>query len=485
MGNKSITKNLTYQSIYNLLNLLLPLVMTPYLSRTLGVEMLGTFSYITSIINYFVMIACLGIDNYGCRSIAQINESNSRSLIKKVFWEIYSVQLVTGGFSVLLFLAFYTLFIKDNGLLFLIQGITILSFTIDTSWFFFGTEQFSLTAKISCFFRTLTLLSVLIFVRSKDDLSKYMLIMVLSLLINHLVLWFLLLKQIGVGKLDFHNFKRHMSADLALFIPVIAVSIYHTMDKTMLGKLSDFYNSGLYYNADKLINIPLGLITGLSVVMMPRMSNILYKDGNQKGKEFIGKSFELTFFLAVSIAFGIAAISKEFVPWFFGSEFYGCVELIYVFAPILAIKAISSLIQTQYLIPNSNERVYTISVFIGAVFNLVLNYILIPLYGALGATVATFVAEFLVCISEMFALRKDVDFFRMILSNSIYICIGFIMYLCVRIVANLLSVNITYKILIEIIVGVLIYIIGSFIYWVIHPNSIFNVFLRDMHSNNS
>ena len=53
------------------------------------------------------------------------------------------------------------------------------------------------------------------------------------------------------------------------------MSVYHSMDKTMLGILSTYLQSGYYYNVDKVVNIPLGIIVGIGTVMLPRMSNLL------------------------------------------------------------------------------------------------------------------------------------------------------------------------------------------------------------------
>ena len=66
-----------------------------------------------------------------------------------------------------------------------------------------------------------------------------------------------------------------------LFIPVLAYSIYKVMDKIMLGNMSSYDQVGFYNNAEKIINIPMGIITALGTVMLPRMSNIV-ANGDKK-----------------------------------------------------------------------------------------------------------------------------------------------------------------------------------------------------------
>ena len=66
---KSLKKNLTYQTIYQVLVTITPLITSPYLSRKLGAAGLGIYSYTQSIVNYFVLFAMLGFINYGTRTI--------------------------------------------------------------------------------------------------------------------------------------------------------------------------------------------------------------------------------------------------------------------------------------------------------------------------------------------------------------------------------------------------------------------------------
>ena len=86
MSKKSICKNYIYNVGYQLLLLVVPLVTTPYISRVLGPEGIGVYSYTTSIASYFVIFAVLGTATFGQREIAyQQQEPEKRSII---FWEI-------------------------------------------------------------------------------------------------------------------------------------------------------------------------------------------------------------------------------------------------------------------------------------------------------------------------------------------------------------------------------------------------------------
>ena len=94
------------------------------------------------------------------------------------------------------------------------------------------------------------------------------------------------------------------------------------MDKIMLGIMSTKLEVGFYENAEKIISIPLAIITALGTVMLPRMSNIIANGDEKKFKEYISKSMEFIIFLASPIVLGLISIAKEFAPVYFGNEFY-------------------------------------------------------------------------------------------------------------------------------------------------------------------
>ena len=83
MAKKSITRNYIYNMVYQVLILILPFITTPYLSRVLGAEGIGIYSYTYAIVTYFILFGSLGIALYGQREIAYAQEN--KTLRKKIF----------------------------------------------------------------------------------------------------------------------------------------------------------------------------------------------------------------------------------------------------------------------------------------------------------------------------------------------------------------------------------------------------------------
>lgn len=182
----SIKKNFLYNAFYQVLTLILPLITTPYISRVMGAERVGVYSYAYSIAYYFGMFILLGTNNYGNRTIASVRDD--KKILSKTFWSIYAMQLFLGLFVSTVYLM-YVFVIAEEQMMALLQIIYLISVALDISWFFFGIEQFKLTVTRNTIIKILTVVAMLLFVKSIDDLYIYALIMVGSSLISQIFLW--------------------------------------------------------------------------------------------------------------------------------------------------------------------------------------------------------------------------------------------------------------------------------------------------------
>ena len=473
-----IKRNLGYQTVYQILNTCLPLVTSPYLARVLGAEKQGIFSYTQSIVNYFTLFAMLGVVNYGTRTIAE--SKKEKSIISYTFWNIYLFQIITSIVSLMLYAAYLVIVSPDNQLICFIQGLYLIGSFLDANWLFFGLEKFKITVTRNLVVRILSVAAILLLVKNRDDLWIYTLIMAGSPVLSNIIIWRFIPKEIDIHfskYLNIGEIKQHIKPNLILFIPLLGMSVYHVMDKTMLGILSSYEQVGYYYNADKVINIPIGVISGVGTVMLPRMSTLFSNNKIEDIKKYFFTSIEGIIICASAMAFGISAISKEFTPIFFGNGFEPCINLIIVLSPVLIIKGLSQTARMQFLIPSKREKVFVHSVFLGAAVNLVANIAFIPSYGALGAVLGTLLAELVSCVWQFAKMNSQINVFQTLIKSISYLVIGFVMYIVVRRSALLVPKGIT-GLAIEIIIGSLVYSVLCFLFLKITNNEILKIILR-------
>ena len=458
---KSLQKNFLYNVLYQILLVILPLITAPYISRTLGATAVGVYSYTYSVAYYFLLIAMLGIGNHGNRSIAAVRDD--RKKLDKTFSSIYSLQVITFSIAILAYAFYLVLFVKDNRLIVLLQLIYVTSGLFDIGWLFFGLEQFKLTVARNTLIKISTVVLMFVFVHKPSDLWKYTLIMSAGTLFSQAYLWLYVKKYVSFEKCSVKEITSNIKPVLILFIPVLAYSIYKVMDKIMLGNMSSYDQVGFYNNAEKIINIPMGIITALGTVMLPRMSNIVANGDKKRVDDYIRISAKLVTLLSSAIAFGLMGVSSVLAPVFFGDEFIACGEIIRLLSVTVFFIAWANVIRTQYLIPNKRDSIYLTSTMVGAILNLIINWMLIPKYQANGAAFGTIVAEFSVMLVQMVAVKNELPMRKYIMSYSPILIIGLIMAVLVDRIGIKLGVSVS-TLAIQILAGGFFFCIATIAY---------------------
>ncbi|MGN0203129.1 MAG: flippase [Coprococcus sp.] len=466
----SIKKNFMYNVIYQIMLIILPLITTPYISRVLGSDGVGTYAYTYTVANYFMLAAMLGVKNYGNRSIAAVRDN--KALLGKIFWQIYGLQFLCSIIALTAYFGYVFFFEENYRTIALIQGIYVLSGLLDISWFFFGLEEFKITVFRNIAVRLISLACIFIFVRTRSDLWKYTLIMTLGILCSQGYLWLYIRRMVDWYQPKAADMLKHLRSELILFIPIIAVSLYKMMDKIMLGQMSTIHQVGYYESSEKILNIPLGVITALGTVMLPRMSNLVAKGKIKESTRYIYNSMLFAMFLAAAMMFGIAGVAEDLVPVFLGEEYMPCILLLRVMTPTIPFIAWANVIRTQYLIPNHEDRSYIISVVLGAVVNLCINILLIPRLDAMGAVIGTVCAEGGVCLCQTLMVRKKLDIMKYLRDTVLFFVIGGGMLLLILSIRQLFA-NAIVALVIEIMAGGAVYVLVSGIYFALtHRSSV-------------
>ena len=344
-----------------------------------------------------------------------------------------------------------------------IESIIVLSYVLDITWFFFGLEQFAVTVTRNAIIKIATVVAIFIFVRSREDLWIYALIMSCGMLFSQIYLWLRIRKYADFCKPSWSQVKSNIKPVLMLFIPAIAYSIYKLLDKVMLGAMSSMSQVGLFDNAEKIINIPSSLITAFGTVMMPRIT-VLLGTGDEHRISYLNKiSVRYFTLLVVGAAFGLAGICNVLAPVYFGSEFVGSAPIIAGLGFSLIFVTWANVIRTQYLIPNKLDKPYVISSVIGALANLAVNIILIPKFAGIGAMIGTIIAEFTVFFVQLILVRRSFPMSQYLQPVLFLFPIGMIMFAVVYWIGAYMG-NTIITLIIQILVGGFLYLSGSMVY---------------------
>lgn len=435
-----VVKNYIYNLSYQILVLIVPLITTPYVARALGVKGVGIFSYTNSIVQYFILFGCIGLNLYGQREVAYVE--NEKAKRDKVFWELVILRIITVSFSLLVY--FFSLASHgEYSLIFLLMSFDVLASMIDISWFFQGIEDFKKIVVRNFIVKIIGVVLIFLFVKSSNDLYLYVICQSATLLLGNLSMWAYIPKLVGNIEVKKLNIKKHIKPTIVLFLPQIATSVYTVLDKTMIGLLTGIEEEVAYYEqGQKIVKIAMALVTSLGTVMMPRIANLFKQNQLEEVREQLLKSFRFVFFLSFPMMFGLMAISYNFVPWFFGSGYDKVAPNMMVISPILVIIALSNIMGTQYLLPIGRQKEYTLSVVVGCFVNFSMNLLLIPRFLSIGAAIATVIGESSVTGVQIYCTRKDFNFKQIIETNSHYIISSFFMFALINSLARYLRPSI-------------------------------------------
>ena len=431
----STKKNAAYNVAYRMFSVLLPLVTAPYLSRTVGTYGVGLYSKAWSISYIFCLIGMLGLNDYGVRTIAQVRDD--REELDRTFSGIWQMQLMVAGITLLFWLGYVFFIAGEEKVLAFHLTMMSVSCLCSFDWCLMGLDIFRPIALRNTFVKTAAAVCVFIFVKNENDLWIYAFVWSLATLLGNLSCAATLKGKVTYHRVPMRESLKHLAPCAVLFVSVMAVNIYRTMDKVMVSTIAGVDQNGLYENAEKIIYCLSGFILAIGTVMMPKISNWQKKGETEKIARNIDRSMDLVICMVSAMAFGVAAVADKFAPLFYGDDFRYSGTLMAPLGFTLIMIGFANVIRTQVVLPQKRDTIFVKSVCCGAVVNLIANALLIPSMKSMGAVIGTLLAEMTVPVVQFLLLRKELPYRTYISYVGIYAVIGGIMLVCVRLVGRL------------------------------------------------
>ena len=453
MSKKSIKKNYLYNVLYELLLLLTPLITTPYLSRVLGADGVGTVSYAESIVSYFTLVATLGMTTFGRREISYVQDNKKERT--RVFWETNILEFITTFIVLMVYLPFALH--QNNHVMYLILSLNLFAVMANITWFFQGIEEFGKIVFRNIVFKVINIVYIFIKVKTKEDINFYVFGMAFFLFLSNVSLWLYLPKYIEKPELkNLHPFK-NVRTVLSLFLPTIAIQVYTVLDKTMIGVITrNAFENGYYEQAIKISKMALTVVTSLGTVMIPRIGYHYAKGEFDKVEAFMYRAYRFVWFMGIPLCFGLIGVASNFVPWFYGSGFEKVIPLLNVLSFLILAIGINNVTGIQYFIPTKRQNLFTFTVVIGACVNFGLNYILIRYYQSIGAAIASVTAETVIALVQLYIVRNELSPIKIFTSSGHYLIAGMAMLVSLKYLGIILSPSIAHT-FIMIISGALLY----------------------------
>lgn len=441
--------------------MVIPLILAPYLSRTLKETALGVFSYVNSIAAYFVAMSMLGIARHGQRIISE--NANDDIKLRRSFWSLFTVHIIISIISFFVYLLFAIFLVNNDKPIFIIEILYVASAVFDITWLFYGLENFKSVVIKNALVKIFECICVFVFVKQPDDLGIYTFINAISILIGQAIMIPQAVKAVKPIKFTMSDAKAHIKPLMIFSISVIASFMYTVFDKTLLGLMSAKKYVAFYEYSNKIVNVPKTIIGVTGTVMFPRACRLAAAGNIDGQRKYIKLSYFITSFLGMASLFGLIGIADTFSIIYYGNSFKICGKIMACMAPLVYIVGAGDILRTQYMIPNHMDKQFNFCIIFNAIINLLLSITLIPIIGVYGAVVGSVSAEIFGFIVQMIICRRFIKVNEILKELIPFILIGILMLIGIRYIDILVKTSVI-KLLFEVLVGAFIYCALTFIY---------------------
>lgn len=409
MKEKNLAKNAIFNVVYKIFNIIFPLVTAAYISRILLAVGVGKFNIAQNIVQYFVLVAPLGLINHGTREIAR--QKGNRKGQLETFSSLFLINLIS---TALCTVAYYSIifsvpYFASERLLFSAVGIQLILNVLNVEWFFQGNEDYVYISIRNIVVKLIAMILMFVFVKKSSDYVIYALIYSFGITGNYLLN---ILKAFKRGvRLSFKGIRiiEHLRPLFVLLASTIAIELYTLVDTTMLGAICGDEIVGYYSNAAKLDRIIIGLIAAIGAVLLPRLS--FYRENGMvdETNKLISSIVMMITFLALPCFVGVLFLARPLVLTLFGQAFEPSILTVRIGSGLFLTLAYSNLFGTQVLLSNGQETKLLFCTLVGAGINISLNLFLIRFYQQNGAIIASVISEFTVCLLSYLFARKYVS----------------------------------------------------------------------------
>lgn len=456
MMNKSIKTNALMNIIKQLCSISFPLITFPYISRVLGSENYGKYNFGISIVNYFSLIAALGIANYAIREGARLRQRKQE--FERFSNEIFSINVVT---TIISYILLFLILIISNRLygyskLILLQSTIIIFNTIGVDWINSIYEDYTYITLRYVIFQIISIILLFILVKQPNDYFKYAFIVVLASVGANVLNIFHIRKYVKIKFILNMNFYKHIIPMIILFCNSLAVTIYVNSDTTLLGLIENNEIVGLYSIAVKIYMVIKQLLNAMIIVAIPRLSLLIANDEWEKYNDLINKIFKICLTLILPIIVGLFILSKDIILVVGGEQYINGYMALRILSIALFFAVFACFFTNSILLINRKEKYFLKATILASITNLLVNFIAIPMMSLNGAAMTTVIAEFIVLMTAIYYSKGDYKLYNIhqLLFSCIFGCIS-IISICIFLQYRVL--NVICRIFLSIILSIILY----------------------------
>ena len=460
----TLFKNTIYKSMLSMVNIVVPLVIGPYIMRLLDVDLYGLYNRVFADFQMFLAFASFGVYTLGVREISKIR--NDKEKVSKLFTNLFVISFLSNMLVLIIYLIFSL--ITSTGLarvLYLVMSIQIIANVFYVEFVNEALENYKFITIKSIIVKIIYFLAILLAVRNPHDIVIYAVIVSLTNFLNNIISFIYAKHRISF---DFSKIqiKKYIKPLIAVLVITNADLLYSQLDRVMLGRYVSGVSVTVYYTAYYLISTLSAIPYSIINVSIPRLSYLLKNEGKEIYEEKLNNSISSLIFIIVPMCLGVFVLSKEAIILYAGKKYLMAIVPLMIACITRIFISLESVMNNLVMYPNNREdRILKVSLTCG-ISNLIINYLLVlfKIFSPLTALATTGLVELTIFIIHYTYARKKMNIDVRVFSkkNMTYILLS-LLFIPISLIIRSLNLNFYINIIVIVMLCSLMYFIVLYI----------------------
>ena len=395
--SRSVLKNILSKSVMGIFNMLVPLLVIPYVYRVLNPQTVGYVEYGATLYSYFGLLGVLGIYNYGLREVSRVRDDLGK--VQELYKNLFVTGLLSNLFFFVVYIAFTYFFIHDPVLreIMFVNSLALLAQIFSIEWMNEAYEEYTFIAVKTVIVRTCNVVLIFLLVKNAGDYLAYVYIITLYWFVCYGISFFYIQKHVRLsikGLFQGLHLRRYIVPLLLILVLNNTAILYTVADRTMLGYYCGEEEVAYYSIGQKMIEIMNYLLLAAVFVMVPRLSNYLGQDKMQYERS-LQRVMRATLMIVCPIAIGLCMLSEEAVLVLAGEQYIDAVPSLRIFAIRAIGIALTTILYNQVIFLFRKEKLLVVFNLLCGGVNVALNFVFLDYFSPAVAIFTTLFAEIL------------------------------------------------------------------------------------------
>ena len=407
-SNKSAYKNVIYSMIGVIFNTIIPIIVFPYVTRVLGVDGIGKYSFYSSALTYAALFTGFGIALYGAREIGKCADDINRRTQKLIELIVLNLITVAIFFIIVIYFAFFSSYSKD-WLIIILFSLTLLTNAIGAEWFFVGIEKQGFMLVRNIVIKTISTIMIFLLVKEPEHLVRYVAITTFSMAGTSLTNVYYLMNLSDLRYVKSLSLRKYLRPLSSIFSIEVLLRYLGLGDVVILGVLAGDNAVGIYSMGLKVFLLVSSIMKVTATTLMPRSAYYLDNNDTEEFCRLFDNTIRMLFMVGLPISVCMFLFAEPIIIILGGDQFVGAVDLMKEMSFFLLPGVLVNTYVFQAFYPQNKTKPIIVAHLAGLILNVMLNCLLVPCLSFQGTFIAFAISNLSIALVLFF---NEYDFIR-------------------------------------------------------------------------